>query len=478
MDALLALVTYGLNHQWISDPKPSLEILFKLYKQPLVAFHTVNSPIDEVIENLLDLGFDLGLFEPNTLTERDAFEALLYDTVMPSPKETKKTFLSLYQNNRQDAFRYLYQMSIDVNYIKTKRIAQNVSFSYPSKYGPLDLTINLSKPEKDPKDIAKALEQKDLPKSGPKCVLCKENEQNYANARMNLRIVPVTLHNRLWHFQYSPYAYYQEHCIVLSDTHTPMKMGPETFEYLLDFVDYMPDYFIGSNADIPIVGGSILDHDHFQGGKHKFPIEQAKSLFTIQSGTVFISHLYWPLSTIRLKGDNRKDLVILTNRILSAWLDYENPELSILKRTNGLHNTITPIVRKVQNTYTIDIILRNNRTSVEHPEGIFHPHRDVQHIKKENIGLIEAMGLAILPGRLKQELKDGLNYVLTGNWHESLTIHKVWLDTLKKEQTVHTLEDLYQAVGLKFQTVLEHAGVFKLNSTGIEAMKAFILSIK
>lgn len=474
MNAILALVTYGMKHQWIHGPNPSLQKLCSLYKIPLLDHQTVDDDIESVMEILLNHGFELGLFSPNTLTERDAFEAYLFDMVMPTPSETKMMFLRLYQQNRRKAFEYLYHLSLDVNYIKSKRIAQNVSFDFDSTYGKIELTINLSKPEKDPKDIAKALEQKDIPKTGPKCLICKENEHNYDNARMNLRIVPITLHKRLWHFQYSPYAYYPEHCIVLSDTHVPMRMCPETFHYLLDFIDYMPDYFIGSNADIPIVGGSILDHDHFQGGKYHFPIEQATTIKLYTQGDLTIKHLYWPLSTIRLESQNRESILRLSKHILKLWSTYDNEPLDILSKSYGLHNTITPIARKLGDSYQMDIILRNNRVNTTYPEGIFHPHRDVQHIKKENIGLIEAMGLAILPGRLKAELNQSLDYILNGTNYPELAIHQSWLDALKQQQTIHTMRDLETAVGLKFQTVLEHAGVFKLNPRGILAMDAFI----
>jgi UDPglucose--hexose-1-phosphate uridylyltransferase len=476
MDEIFALVTYGLKHQWIHGPNPSLQKLLQLYQLPFLPYQSVDLPIDSVMEVLLNRGFELALFQPNTITERDAFEAYLFDLVMPTPGETKMTFLRLYQLNRQKAFQYLYQLSIDVNYIKTKRIAQNVTFNYPCEYGTIDLTINLSKPEKDPKDIAKALEQKELPKTGPKCLICKENEHNYDNARMNLRIVPITLHKRLWHFQYSPYAYYEEHCIILSDTHVPMKMCDETFHYLLDFVDFMPDYFIGSNADIPIVGGSILDHDHFQGGKHHFPIEQATTVKTYEYGDVIIKHLYWPLSTIRLESKHRDALLSVSKRIFHRWQTYDNESLGILSKSYGLHNTITPIARKTKDGYQIDIILRNNRVNETYPDGIFHPHRDVQHIKKENIGLIEAMGLAILPGRLKSELIKSLDYLTHGTKYPELAIHQSWLDSLKQSNEIHDMTDIQAAVGEKFKTVLEHAGVFKLDKKGMQAMDAFIQS--
>lgn len=476
MKAIFGLVTYGLKRHWIHNQNQCLDKLFALYKLDKIAFYEVNEPIEDILQTLLDEAYGRHLFEPDTLAERDAFEAYLFDLIMPTPTETKMTFLRLYQHQRNQAFDYLYQLSIDVNYIKVKRNQQNIHFNYPSSYGEIQLTINLSKPEKDPKDIAKALEQKDLPKTGPKCLICKENEHNYDNARMNLRIVPITLYKRLWHFQYSPYAYYPEHCIILSDTHVPMRISNETFHYLLDFIDFMPDYFIGSNADIPIVGGSILDHDHFQGGKHRFPIENATSIKQYHLDELTIKHLYWPLSTIRLESPNRELILQMSKRILDRWLTYDNEPLGILSKSYSLHNTITPISRKIGNLYQMDIILRNNRVDSQYPEGIFHPHRDVQHIKKENIGLIEAMGLAILPGRLKTELSKSLDYLLTGKFYPELAIHQTWLDELKAKQSIHSMADLDIAVGEKFKTVLEHAGVFKQNPIGNQAMDEFIRS--
>lgn len=477
MQAIHAFVTYGVKHLGLTNPQFAVERLFSLYQSTPEFYAPVDQPIDTTLMTLLDHAYACQLFEPNTITERDAFEAYLFDFLMPNPEDTKQLFLNLYQQKPDLAFDYLYRISIHSNYIKTKRIAQNVAFSYQSDYGKLQLTINLSKPEKDPKDIAKALTPQFVIKTGPKCLICKENEHRYENARMNLRLVPVILNHRLWHIQYSPYAYFQEHCIVLSDTHTPMRMCHDTFEYLLDFIDFMPSYFIGSNADIPIVGGSILDHDHFQGGKHHFPIENAQSLFTTHIDSVEVTHLKWPLSTIRLTSPHRTNLSNIAKRIMDSWSVYDHRELDILHQTTSLHNTITPIARKVDQAYQIDIILRNNRTSETHPEGIFHPHRDVQHIKKENIGLIEAMGLAILPGRLKQELLDGLDYILHDQWHDSCQIHLPWLNKLKAQKEMHSIEDLYQAVGLKFQSVLEHAGVFKQDTLGQIAMKNFILSL-
>ena len=476
MEAILSLVTYGLKHHWIHNPNQSLDKLLSLYKLDKIAFYEVNEPIEDTLERLINEGYQRHLFEPNTTAERDAFEAYLFDFIMPTPNETKMTFLRLYQHQPRKAFDYLYELSKDVNYIKEKRNQQNIHFNYPSTYGDIQLTINLSKPEKDPKDIAKALEQKDLPKTGPKCLICKENEHNYNNARMNLRIVPITLHKRLWHFQYSPYAYYPEHCIILSDSHVPMRMCHETFHYLLDFVDYMPEYFIGSNADIPIVGGSILDHDHFQGGKHHFPIEDSTTIKEFHLGDLTLKHLYWPLSTIRLESENRDLILSMSKRILTKWSTYDNEPLGILSKSYGLHNTITPIARKMDHIYQMDIILRNNRVDSTYPEGIFHPHRDVQHIKKENIGLIEAMGLAILPGRLKNELSKGLDYILTGTTYNELLVHQSWLDDLKSKNIIHSMTDIELAVGEKFKIVLEHAGVFKQNPQGIQAMDEFIRS--
>lgn len=429
----------------------------------------------QVIQIMIDRGYTLKLFSPNTLDERDAFEAYLFDQVMEEPQVVKRRFHELYQRQPEQATSYLYHLSEDVNYIKGERLKQNIKWRYQGIYGPLEMTINLAKPEKDPRDIAKA---KDLLIQGrPKCVLCKENEHNYWNARMNLRIVPIQLGGELWHFQYSPYLYYDEHAIILHDEHRPMKITDKTMDYLFDFVDMFPEYFIGSNADLPIVGGSILNHDHFQGGKYHFPIEDAKTIKTYQYLQTTVEMIHWPLSTLRLKGKDRHELKDLFLQIYQTWKVYRNESLDIIPMTHDTpHQTITPIVRKKDMLYEVDLILRNNRTSEQYPDGIFHPHQDVHHIKKENIGLIEAMGLAILPGRLKDEMIHAMDYLTQDKMDPSIKKHLPWLNELK-EKKIHSFEQIQMEIGRRFERVIEDSGVFKQNKEGIEAFQQFIESL-
>jgi len=470
-----AFLTYGIDHQIIADFDRAKQNLYQLYRLPLGDYEKTTKPIDEVLTYLLDAAYQLKLFHPNTVLERDAYEAYLFDLMMPEPSKVKQTFKMLADTDKEKAFSYLYQLSKDVNYIKTKRIAQNIHFNYDSPYGNIELTINLSKPEKDPKDIAKALEETIDDKKGPKCVLCKENEQNYHNARMNLRIVPLELASKKWYFQYSPYLYFNEHSIILSDTHKPMHINKATFKALFDFIDFIPSYFVGSNADLPIVGGSILNHEHYQSGRYHFPIEHAKVIKTYHDiECVTISHLYWPLSTIRLTSNDRYQLEDLAAHILSSWKTYEHKHLEIIPFTTKPHQTITPIARYKHNTYELDLILRNNRTSKAYPDGIFHPHQEHHHIKKENIGLIEAAGLAILPGRLKEELAHAYLYLKEDQTHPSLQKHMLWLNQLKDQKSISHQEDLYHEVGKIFTHVLEDAGVFKLDDSGLLACDTFI----
>jgi UDPglucose--hexose-1-phosphate uridylyltransferase len=476
------LMSYGIEHDLfdmceVSLVQDRLIAIFDLPKWTFTRHHALPG-LDVILEPILDYAEENELYEPNTLAERDAFEAYVMDAMMPSPNTVKARFKDLYEIDFNRATKMLYDLSIAVNYIKSERLKKNMSWTYHSGYGVLQMTINLAKPEKDPKDIAKArLNVQDQIEGRPKCPLCKENERNYYNARMNLRIVPIELGGETWHFQYSPYLYYNEHAIVLSDEHRPMAITDKTFVYLFDFIDRFPDYFIGSNADLPIVGGSILNHDHFQGGKHTFPIEEASIIRTYDKGKVIIEHVHWPLSTVRLKSTDRLRLTEYAKAFLDYWQNYDNPNLDILSHTKEvLHNTITPIVRKKGNTYELDIIFRNNRTSDRYPDGIFHPHKDVQHIKKENIGLIEAIGLAILPGRLKNELKTILESLQNHEQEHvlNLTEHAPWYDELKNKKTVWTYDDLLEEVGKKFERVIEDAGVFKLNEEGIKAMHHLI----
>lgn len=474
---LNSLLTFGLEKKIINDFNRSLKNLEILF-QTKINYERAYIDIYETISSLLDVSYQMNLFEIDTMMERDQFEALIFDQIMPTPSETKSTFKSLFEQDKNQAFSYLYELSKNTNYIKTKRLAENISFFYESGYSPLEITINLSKPEKDPKDIQKALDKPKEEKKGPKCVICKENEHNYENARMNLRLIPLELNRSLWHFQYSPYGYFNEHSIILSDEHKNMKISHKTSENLLDFIDYMPAYFIGSNADLPIVGGSILNHDHYQAGRHHFPIENAKAIKTYGLiNEVEIKHLNWPLSTIRLNSKNREKLSKVVDLILDQWQNYDNIALDIVSFTTANHNTITPILRKKDDIYEFDIILRNNRTSETYPGGIFHPHADKWHIKKENIGLIEAIGLAVLPPRLKQSLELSMLYLNEGIYDDSLDAHKDWLETLKEKYNHVSIKTLYDEVGAVFEGVLEDCGVFKLDIQGNAAMDKFINEI-
>ncbi len=479
------LVTYGLDHHLFSMSETD-KVVKKLAKVLGLKPWTFQPDrpgynLETIVNPLLDHAFKRGLFSVDTIHERDAFEALIMDAMMPSPKVVKDRFKVLHDRDPEKVTRYLYDMSVAVNYIKADRLRQNIKWIHPSPYGDLQMTINLAKPEKDPRDIAaakqtEAVKQDDI----PLCVLCKENEQNYHNARMNLRIVPVTLGDEPWHFQFSPYLYYNEHAIILHDEHKPMQIKPKTFTYLLDFLDLFPGYFIGSNADLPIVGGSILNHDHFQAGRHVFPIEEATIDKTFDTNLdIRVEAVNWPMSTVRLQSQDRGLLARTATRFWEAWQTYEHQALDIIAKTHGEpHNTVTPIARLKDGVYTLDLILRNNRTSTEHPLGIFHPHADVQHIKKENIGLIEAMGLAILPGRLKEELGLILEALKqrAPTLPETLKHHQDWYETLER-QDIREEDGLFNAVGTRFERVLEDAGVFKRDQAGQEAFHHFIETV-
>lgn len=425
----------------------------------------------------------------DTLTEKDLFDTRIMNCIMPRPSEVITTFKEKYQESPIKATQYYYDLSISSHYIRKSRTDKNIRYKRFYKYGNIEITINLSKPEKDPKEIAKA---KLMKSSGyPKCLLCKENvgfrgDLNRA-ARQTHRIIPLRLNNDDYYLQYSPYVYYNEHCIVLNKVHKPMVINRNTFEHLLSFVEQFPHYMLGSNADLPIVGGSILSHDHFQGGCYTFPMEGAEVLKILKLKkypTLKIEIIKWPLSTIRVTSDNQEDIVDFADDLLKAWKHYSNKELEILSYTGDIpHNTITPIARMKDNLYQMDLVLRNNRTSKEHPDGIFHPHAHLHHIKKENIGLIEVMGLAVLPARLKHELsllkdcllnqKDILDYL-------ELEKHQVWYKELKDNYQINkdNVDDiLAKALTIKFVEVLEDAGVFKMNAEGVEALISFVKSI-
>ena len=415
---------------------------------------------------------------------REILGADLMDLVTPCPSQVNRDFWDTYAQSPEQAIADFYQLSQKNDYIKLKAIAKNIAYRVPSDYGELEITINLSKPEKDPKEIAAAK----LVKSSnyPQCQLCMENEGYHGRvnhpARSNHRIIRFDISGQEWGFQYSPYAYFNEHCIFLDSKHRPMAISRQSFERLLAIVEQFPGYFAGSNADLPIVGGSILTHDHYQGGRHVFPMEVAplQKSFTFEGfESVKAGIVQWPMSVIRLTSDSKEDLTELAHKILLAWRQYSDPSVQVLAESDGTpHHTITPIARKRDGQFELDLVLRDNQTSPEHPDGIYHPHKDVQHIKKENIGLIEVMGLAILPPRLKEEVEQVAAY-LVGEDVLVADYHQEWADELKESHPGLTdksqaLEIVQESVGKIFARVLEDAGVYKQTEEGQAAFMRFV----
>ena len=420
----------------------------------------------------------------DSLAAREILGADLMDLVTPCPSQVNRDFWATYAQSPEQAIADFYQLSQKNDYIKLKAIAKNIAYRVPSDYGELEITINLSKPEKDPKEIAAAK----LVKSSnyPKCQLCMENEGYHGRvnhpARSNHRIIRFDISGQEWGFQYSPYAYFNEHCIFLDSQHRPMAISRQSFERLLAIVEQFPGYFAGSNADLPIVGGSILTHDHYQGGRHVFPMEVApiQKSFTFEGfESVKAGIVQWPMSVIRLTSDSKDDLTNLAEKILLSWRQYSDPSVQVLAESNGTpHHTITPIARKRDGQFELDLVLRDNQTSPEHPDGIYHPHKDVQHIKKENIGLIEVMGLAILPPRLKEEVEQVAAY-LVGEDVLVADYHQEWADELKESNPRltdknHALKIVQESVGKIFARVLEDAGVYKQKEEGQAAFMRFV----
>ena len=446
--------------------------------------------LEETLNELLDYAAEKGLMEHNSVVYRDLFDTKLMDCLMPRPSEVTAKFRELYQKSPVEATDYFYKLSQDSNYIRRYRIKKDMRWSVPSPYGDIDISINLSKPEKDPKAIAAAKLAK---QSGyPKCLLCKENV-GYAGrvnhpARQNHRIIPLKINGTDWGFQYSPYVYYNEHCIVFNFEHIPMKIERATFVKLFDFIKLFPHYFIGSNADLPIVGGSILSHDHYQGGHYTFamakaPIEQhfmIPGYEDVEAGIV-----KWPLSVIRIRSGNEKRLIDLAEHILECWRGYTDEAAFVFAETDGEpHNTITPIARKVGDTFELDLALRNNITTEEYPLGVYHPHAEYQHIKKENTGLIEVMGLAILPARLKEEMELLAEYLVEKKdvrSCEALEKHADWAEKmvpLHPELNADNVMDiLKEEIGKVFVGVLEDAGVYKCTEEGREAFAKFLKTL-
>ena len=486
-----ALVRYGIGCGLIEQAdacyvKNRLLEILRLDEAP--AEEEIHAALPELLAALTDDAVQRGL-TGGSVTERDLFDTKLMGALTPYPHEVRAEFARRYAVSPEAATDWFYRFSQDTNYIRRDRIAKDLKWKYASPYGALDITINLSKPEKDPRDIAAA---KAAPQSGyPRCLLCAENE-GYAGrgnhpARQNHRILPLTLDGSQWYLQYSPYVYYNEHCIALNAEHRPMHIDGVTFRRLLDFVTIFPHYFIGSNADLPIVGGSILSHDHFQGGRYRFAMEEApveREVRFADFPAVRAGVVRWPMSVIRLTSADRAQLLALAERILARWRGYSDPEAGVFAETDGVpHNTITPIARRRGADYELDLVLRCNITTPELPLGVFHPHPELHHIKKENIGLIEVMGLAVLPARLKKELEGVRTAILTGadlRQDETLGKHADWVDELRQRYdfTLENTEDiLRQEVGAVFTRVLEDAGVFKRNDAGQQAFGRFLASI-
>ena len=493
-EAISKLATYALRAGLIEECERTWAVntildALKLdsYTEPGKDWEDIH--LAAVLDELLDDAYARGVLTENSVIYRDLFDTELMGRLTPRPAQVIETFQALYRESPRAATDWYYKFSQDTNYIRRDRIARDMQWKVDTEYGEIDITINLSKPEKDPKAIAAA---RDLPASNyPRCQLCAENE-GYAGrvnhpARQNHRIVPITINGSPWFLQYSPYVYYNEHCICLNSVHTPMKIDRACFGKLLDFVRQFPHYFVGSNADLPIVGGSILAHDHFQGGHYTFAMEQAPvetpfpfpGYEDVEAGIV-----KWPLSVVRLASADPERLVDLADRILTAWRGYTDEAAVIYAETDGVpHNTITPIARMREGKYELDLVLRNNLTTPEHPLGLYHPHAELHHIKKENIGLIEVIGLAVLPARLKKELAAVAEGLVSGadlRANELTAKHADWAEGFAPKYTItadNALDIVQRETGLVFAQVLEHAGVYKRDKAGRDAFLRFLHTI-
>ena len=460
-------------------------------KRPAMTQESAEAVLEDILEDMMAYAYEQGIMKENSIVYKDLFDTKIMGCLVARPSEIRAKFKNLYENeSAQAATDYFYKLSCDSNYIRRQRIKKDQKWTTETEFGTLDITINLSKPEKDPKAIAAAKNAKQS--AYPKCQLCKENE-GYAGrvnhpARQNHRIIPVTINNSDWFFQYSPYVYYNEHCIVFNSQHTPMKIERATFGKLLDFVTNFPHYFVGSNADLPIVGGSILSHDHFQGGHYTFamakaPVEKEicfKGYEDVKAGIV-----KWPMSVIRISGPDKERLIDLADKILGVWRGYTDEAAFVFAETDGEpHNTITPIARRRGEDFELDLVLRNNITTEEHPLGVYHPHAKLHHIKKENIGLIEVMGLAVLPARLKDEMAELADAIVTGKdlrSTETLASHADWAEEfLTKYENVNAdnvMDIIRTEVGIVFSEVLEDAGVYKCNEDGRAAFERFVAAV-
>ncbi len=492
-EQIAALVQYGIDTGLTPECEKiyTTNLLLDLfqehdYEEPV---SLPKAPLEDILKELLDEACRRELI-PDSIAYRDLFDTRIMNCLVPRPAQIRQTFWEKYRTSSEEATDYFYKLSQDSDYIRRYRVCKDQKWKVSCEYGDIDITINLSKPEKDPRAIAAARNAK--ASSYPKCLLCMENE-GYAGrvnhpARENHRIIPVTINDSGWGFQYSPYVYYNEHCIVFNGEHTPMKIDRAAFIKLFDFVKQFPHYFLGSNADLPIVGGSILSHDHFQGGNYTFAMAKAQieHPFTIpgyedvESGIV-----KWPLSVLRIRHRDEKRLIDLADHVLAVWRDYTDEDAFIFAHTDGEpHNTITPIARKVGDTYELDLTLRNNITTEEHPLGVYHPHAKLHHIKKENIGLIEVMGLAVLPSRLKDEMALLKEAILAGRdiaSDETLKKHADWVAAFLPRYdhvTEENIEEiLQQEIGKVFVQVLEDAGVYKHTEEGRNAFLRFLKTL-
>ncbi len=487
-----SLVSYAMNKE-LAQPEDHCvlinRILDILHMDSYVPSHEEQSEdLEEILKGILDYACEKGLCEDD-ITSRDIFDTRIMGALTPMPREIVKTFWEKYRVSPETATGWYYTLSTDTDYIRRYRVEKDLRWVYESDYGPIDISINLSKPEKDPKAIAAA---KNAPQSGyPKCQLCRENE-GYAGrlnhpARANHRIIPMRIDGGDWYLQYSPYVYYNEHCIAFNSRHVPMVIDKGAFKKLLDFVSVFPHYFVGSNADLPIVGGSILSHEHFQGGHYTFAMESApieREVTFAGFEEVNAGIVKWPMSVIRLNGADKEKLAELADKILTAWRGYTDEQAGVIAFSEGEpHNTITPIARRRGENYELDLVLRCNITSREHPLGVFHPHADKHHIKKENIGLIEVMGLAILPSRLKAEFAALKKAILNGGDIENdavLSKHASWVQEMKQCYTFteeNTMDILQQQTGKVFAAVLEDAGVYKCSCAGRTQFLRFIQAV-
>ena len=492
--AIHKLITYGVENGLLSEEdriyaQNRLLMLMQMDGLDPADTEAKDLPLPEILEILVNDAAARNLITDSPVF-RDQFDTALMDCLMPRPSVVNAAFATLREQNPEDATDWFYHLSKASNYIRTDRVARDMKWTIPSSYGEIDITINLSKPEKDPKAIAAAKSAK--PSGYPKCQLCTESE-GYAGradfpARHNHRIIPLTLCDEAWRFQYSPYVYYNEHCIVLNAQHTPMKISRQTFARLLSFVEQFPHYFLGSNADLPIVGGSILTHDHFQGGHYTFAMAKAPIEIPVSFAgfdDIDAGIVKWPMATIRLTGDNKERIVELASKILDAWRGYSNPEAFIFAQTNGEpHNTITPIARMADGKLQLDLVLRNNITTEEHPLGVYHPHAELHHIKKENIGLIEVMGLAVLPARLKAEMELLAGMLQRGEdpaSDETTAKHADWANEIRARRpevtTDAAMDVLKEEIGRVFVRVLEDAGVYKCTPEGRTAFVKFVKSV-